>query len=71
MKTIQIYFAYCEGREEEIAFALSESKARQNALESFWFEELGGEITVKPVDTPVHEVEGLLEYTGPRRYKSY
>ena len=65
MKTIPIYFAYCEGHDEEIAYGLNEEKTREIALESFWVDELGGDITVSPIKTSVHEVDGILDYTGP------
>lgn len=65
MKNIPIYFAYCEGRNEEIAYGLNEVKTREVALGSFWVDELGGNVTVSAIETSVHEIDGVLDYTGP------
>jgi len=62
MKQVSIYLAFISGKEEWVAYSLTESEARKIASESFWMDDLKGEITVKKVKKEVYELFEPFEF---------
>ena len=81
MKLLPIYFAYISGKEEFISYALTEKEAFKLASNSFWADEIKGEISVKKISTEVYELHeefsfeenqtNHIIYTCPVCKKSY